>query len=405
MVAIRALGDTDLFKSIKVGANELSHKIVYAPTTRFRALENHAPSDLIFDYYNDRTKYPGSLVITEATIASPRLGVYEHAPGIWTEEQVDAWKKVTDKVHANGSRVSVQLWALGRTADPEATKKAGYPLIAPSAMYPSEDAKKAAEKAGNLVHELTEKEIREIIDEDFVIAAKNAVRAGFDYVEIHGAHGYLIDTFLQESTNIRTDKYGGSIENRSRFGLELVDRLTEAIGAEKLAIRLSPWAYIQGVSHAEGSPVAQFAHFIGELEKRAKHGKRLAYLSVVEPRVNGVLDVSADKLVGDNAFVKTVWTGILIKAGNYTYDAPNFHSALSDVEDGRTLIAFSRFFTSNPDLVQRLKDGLELTPYQRKLFYAQYNWGYNTFKKYGDDSVVDEDVERKTFPEAIGSRL
>lgn len=405
MVAIRALKDTDMFKSIKVGAKELSHKIVYAPTTRFRALGDHVPSDLILNYYDDRTKYPGSLVITEATLVSPKLGVYEHAPGIWSEEQVSAWKKITDKVHANGSCISIQLWALGRTADPKATKKAGYLLIAPSAIYPSNGAKKAAEAAGNRVHELSEAEIKEIIDTLFVTAAKNAVAAGFDFVEIHGAHGYLIDTFLQESTNARTDKYGGSIENRSRFGLELVDRLTEAIGADKLAIRLSPWAHVQGVEHGENSPVAQFAHFVGELEKRAKHGNRLAYLSVVEPRVNGVVDVRADRIYGDNAFIKTVWAGILVKAGNYTYDAPDFHSALSDVKDGRTLIAFARFFTSNPDLVQRLKDGVDLTPYERKLFYAQFNWGYNTYKKHGDDTVVDEEVEKKRFPLTIGSRL
>lgn len=388
-----------------MGANELSNRITYAPTTRFRALDDHVPSDLNLDYYDDRTKYPGTLVITEATLLSPRTGVYERAPGIWSAEQVSAWKKITDRVHANGSRISVQIWPLGRVADPVATKKAGFSLIAPSAIYPDENSKKAAEAAGNPVKELTETEIKELIEVDFVRAAKNAVAAGFDYVELHGAHGYLIDTFLQASTNARTDRYGGSIENRSRFGLEIVDRLIKEIGAERLAIRLSPWAHVQGVEFEEISPVAQFAHFIGELEKRAKHGNRLAYVSVVEPRVNGVLNVAEAEIVGDNSFVKTVWSGVVVKAGNYTYDAPEFKSALSDVADGRTLIAFARFFTSNPDLVQRLHDGSDLAPYERSLFYARSNWGYNTFRSNNDTRFIDEAAEKKRFPAPIESKF
>lgn len=306
-------------------------------------------------------------------------------------------------MHANGSKISIQLWALGRVADPAYTKKAGYSLVAPSALYHSEEAKKEAEAAGNPVKELTEKEIDDIVDIEFANAAKNAVAAGFDYVEIHGAHGYLVDTFLQASSNTRTDKYGGSIENRSRFGLRVVDKLVEVIGAEKVAIRISPWAQFQGIAGFDGdvSPVAQFGHFVGELENRAKAGKEIAYLSIVEPRVSGSMNVAEEDIKYDNSFIKSVWTGVVVKAGNYTYDAPEFKTALDDVSDGKTLVAFARYFTSNPDLVQRLHDGSELTPYNRDLFYPQFNYGYNTFGNFGEERVVDEEAEKKRLPAPI----
>lgn len=403
MVAVKALKNTDVFKPIKVGKHELSNRIVYAPTTRKRALPDHTPSDLQYKYYDDRTKFPGSLVITEATILSPKTGLYENVPGIYTESHVAAWKKITDKIHANKSRVSMQLWPLGRVADPVATKKAGYPLIAPTALYESEESRKAAEAAGNPVHELTTLEVEDLVD-DFVNAAKNAVAAGVDYVEVHGAHGYLVDTFFQVSANSRTDKYGGSIENRSRFALEIIDRLIEEIGADRVAIRISPWVKFQGILAEEGevNPVAQFGHFLSELENRARAGKRIAYVSIVEPRFGNGGDVPApEDMYGDNSFAKSVWKGIVIKAGNYTYDAPQFNALVEDVSDGKTLVAFARYFTSNPDLVQRLHDGTDLTPYNRALFYNNSNWGYNTFNSAGEATVFDEEKEQKRLPAPI----
>lgn len=400
MVAIKALKDTQVFEPVKVGANKLSNKIVFAPTTRFRGLESNTASDLAVQYYDDRTKYPGSLVITEATIASPKFGVYERVPGIYNEEQTKAWKEIVDKVHANGSFISIQLWALGRVASPAATKKAGHPLIAPSAIYWNEESKKEAEDAGNPLQALTTEEIEDFVKKDYVNAAKNAVAAGFDYIEIHGAHGYLVDQFFNASSNQRTDKYGGSIENRARFGLEVIDELIPIVGAEKLAIRLSPWAKFQGVKaeKEEVSPIAQIGYFLSELQKRAEAGKELAYVSIVEPRVSGIVDVKSSEQFGDNSFVRSVWKGVVVKAGNYTYDAPEFTTALEDIKDGKTLIAFARFFTSNPDLVQRLHDGNDLTEYDRTTFYAPSNWGYNTFNPAGVNTVFNEEAERKRLP-------
>ncbi|EEQ40235.1 NADH:flavin oxidoreductase / NADH oxidase family protein [Clavispora lusitaniae] len=405
MVAVKPLKDTEIFKPTKVGNHELSNKIVYAPTTRMRAIADHTPSDLAYKYYDDRTKYPGSLVITEATLMSPKTGLYDRVPGIYTDEHVAGWKKITDKIHANGSKVSMQLWPLGRVADPVATKKAGYPLVAPSLIYPSEEAKKAAEEAGNPIHVLTTEEVEDLVN-DFVHAAKKAVAAGVDYVEVHGAHGYLVDTFFQVSTNKRTDKYGGSIENRARFALEILDRLIEEIGAERVAIRISPWAKFQGILAEEGevNPVAQFGYFLSELENRARAGKRIAYVSIVEPRVSGVIDVAGEDIQGDNSFVRSVWKGIVIKAGNYTYDAPEFKTLLQDVSDGKTLVAFARYFTSNPDLVQRLHDGADLTPYKRELFYAPSNWGYNTFTNAGETKTFSEEEESKRLPAPIDTK-
>lgn len=399
MVAIRALKDTDVFTPITVGGHTLSNKVVYAPTTRQRALDTNVVSDLTAQYYDERSKFPGSLLISEATMASPRFGLYRRVPGIYNDAQVQGWKKITDLVHANGSFMAVQLWNLGRVADPVYTKESGYPMVAPSAIYYSEESKEAAVAAGNELHELTTQEVEEFIQE-FVKAGKNAVAAGFDYVEIHGAHGYMVDQFFYPSSNQRTDKYGGSIENRARFALEVIDALSAAIGAEKVAIRLSPWAKFQAMKaeEEEVSPVAQLGYFLSELQKRAKAGKEIAYVSVVEPRVSGITNVDASEQFGDNSFVRSIWKGVLVKAGNYTYDAPEFKTALEDIKDGNTLVAFSRYFTSNPDFVQRLHDGHDLTPYDRGTFYNPDNWGYNTYNASGANIVFDEATERLRVP-------
>lgn len=394
MVAIRALKETELFAPITVGAHKLSCKIVHAPASRFRALESHVVSNLTANYYDERSKYPGSLLISEATIASPKFGMKERVPGIYNDQQVQAWKKITDKIHANGSLVAMQLWGLGRVADPVCTKVSGYPLVGPSVIYASEESKKEAEAAGNELQELTTQEVEEFVQE-FVKAGKNAVAAGFDYVELHSGFRFLVDQFFNASSNQRTDKYGGSIENRARFALEVIDGLISAIGAEKVAIRLSPWAHFQETKgeREDASPVAQVGHILSELQKKADAGKEIAYVSLVEPRL--YLDTEP---FGDNKFARLYWKGVLMRAGNYTHDAPEFETALDDVKDPNTLVAFARCFTSNPDFVQRLHDGIDLTPYDRDTFYTFDNWGYNTFNVSGANIVFDEATEKMKVP-------
>lgn len=236
---ISPLKETDLFKPIKVGQHTLTNKVTFAPTTRNRALNDHTPSDLELEYYDKRSKFPGSLLITEATFVSEQGGLYANVPGIWNDKHVNAWKRITDKVHENGSFISCQFWFLGRVADPKLLKEHGLDLVSSSALYPNDDFKKKAETAGNPVRALTEQEIHDLIYDSYTKAAKNAMAAGFDYIELHSAHGYLLDQFLQPATNERTDKYGGSVENRARFLLELIDQLITIVGANKLAIRIS----------------------------------------------------------------------------------------------------------------------------------------------------------------------
>ncbi|EPX71708.1 NADPH dehydrogenase [Schizosaccharomyces octosporus yFS286] len=395
------LDQTNLFNQIQVGNMTLNHRIAFAPTTRLRATDDHTPSDLMLQHYSDRAQTPGTLLISEATLVSLRAGLYPNIPGIWNDRQVQAWKKITDAVHAKGSYMACQLWFAGRVGSPELLKKHGLDLVSPSALYESEDSKKAAEAAGNPIRALTEEEIQSIIYDDYKNAAINAMNAGFDCVELHSAHGYLLDQFLQPAANQRTDNYGGSIENRARLLLEIVDLLSDTIGAEKVAIRLSPWAKFQGMKAEKDTvhPITTFSYVVNELQKRANKGKQLAYLSVVEPRVNNNVDVNLADIAGSNDFIKKLWKGNVLQGGNYTYDKPEFKSLKADVDgDNRTMVAFSRYFTSNPDLVKRLKEGLELSPYVRSLFYAPYNYGYNTFPNFGDELQFDHETEKERRP-------
>ncbi|EPY53074.1 NADH:flavin oxidoreductase/NADH oxidase [Schizosaccharomyces cryophilus OY26] len=398
------LENTNLFKPITIGKNKINQRIVFAPTTRLRAADDHTPSDLMLQHYSDRAQTPGSLLISEATLISLRAGLYPNIPGIWNDKHVQGWKKITDAVHARGSYMACQLWSAGRVGSPELLKKHGLDLISPSALYESEDSKKAAETAGNPVRALTEEEIKGIIYEDYKNAAINAMEAGFDYVEIHSAHGYMLDQFLQPATNQRTDNYGGSIEKRARIVLEIIDLLSDTIGAEKLAIRLSPWAKFQGMKAEEDTvhPITTFSYVVNELQKRTNNGKQLAYLSIVEPRVNNNIDVNFSDIVGSNDFIKQLWKGAILQTGNYTYDSPEFKGLKADVDgDDRTMIAFSRYFTSNPDLIERLRKGLKLTPYVRPLFYVAHNYGYNTFPSYGKELQFDPETEKERRPVSL----
>lgn len=399
----RPLGDTKLFQPIKVGSHELANRVVYAPSTRLRALANHVPSDLQVQYYDERLKTPGLLLITEATFVSLQAAGYAHVPGIWNDEQVKGWKAVTDKVHANKSLILVQLWNLGRAADPKVLKEEGQDYVSASQVYDTEERKQAAEAAGNPLRALTTEEVDNLIEQVYPNAVQKALEAGFDYFELHSAHGYLLDQFLQSESNKRTDKYGGSIENRARLVLALVDKLGEQFGYEKIAIRISPWAQFQGMKgkNSEVHPLATFGYLLSELQRRANEGKQLAYVSVVDPRVQGSSDKETDLASESNDFVSLIWKGIIIKAGNYTYDSPKFTRLLEDIEDDRTLIGFSRYFTSNPDLVERLRKGEELTPYERVYFYTPSNWGYNTYSNYDEPKQLNEAEEKERLPKPI----
>lgn len=345
--------DTKLFKPLKIGNCNLSNRLVMAPLTRFRADDNHVQLDFVPTYYGERASYPGTLLTTEATFISPRASGYKNVPGIWNDAQIAAWKKVTDEVHSKGSYIWLQLWALGRTANPDVLKEEGTgDLVSSSACAMADNAP--------LPREMTEDEIQSFIS-DYATAAKNAVeKAGFDGVEIHGANGYLIDQFTQDVSNKRTDGWGGSVEKRSRFAHEVSKAVVEAVGAEKTGIRLSPWSPFQGMGMED--PIPQFS----DLCERLKSLK-LAYVHLVESRIAGNADVERTEKI--DPFIE-VWgqtSPILIAGGFKPMSACK--AVEEEYPDKDVAVVFGRYFISNPDLVFRVREGVPLTQYDRDSFY------------------------------------
>lgn len=344
-----------LFQSIKVGPVFLLHRVVLAPLTRFRNTKatNVPILPMTKVYYTQRAKVPGTLLITEGTMVGPQAGGYDNVPGVWSDEQIGAWKEITDSVHAAGSFIIMQLGAIGRVASPSVLEANNppLPLVGPSNIPATGHANPRA---------LTVDEIQEYI-QLFARAAENAVhRAGFDGVELHGANGYLLDQFLQDTSNDRTDKYGDSVENRSRFMLEAVDAVARAVGPERTALRLSPWSKFQDMGMKD--PVPQYTHLITTLSEAHPS---LAYIHVVEPRING--DVDREHAAHEsNDFIRALWKGRpYVTAGGYMAQ-----SAIAAAERGSELVAFGRYYISNPDLPLKLKANAALTHYDRKTFYV-----------------------------------
>lgn len=345
-----------LFTPLKIGNAVLSNRLVMAPLTRFRADENHVPLPFVSEYYSQRASVPGTLLITEATFIHPSAGGYANVPGIWSPSQIEGWKKVTDSVHAKKSFIYLQLWALGRVADPSnlAAESEGKWKVKSASDVPFE--------GGAIPEALTESEIWEYVGW-YKQAALNAVEAGFDGVEIHGANGYLIDQFLQSVTNTRTDAWGGSAEKRARFGIEVAKAVTGAVGKERTAIRLSPYSNFQGMRMGSTKEIEeQFGYVVGELQKLG-----LSYLHLVESRVNGNADTDETEKLN---FLIDIWgsTSPVLIAGGFTAETAK-NAADVDHKGKDVGIVFGRYFISNPDLVYRIKEGLELRKYDSTLFY------------------------------------
>ncbi|KAK4988192.1 Chanoclavine-I aldehyde reductase fgaOx3 [Elasticomyces elasticus] len=323
-----------------------------APLTRFRADDSHVQLPFTKEYYTQRACVSGTLIITEATFISSRAGGFPNVPGIFTDEQVAAWKDIVDGVHKAGGYIWLQLWALGRTAMPKVLTAEGNELVSSSAEPMSDNSPRP--------RPLEEDEIQAFIS-DYASAAKRAVEgAGFDGVEIHGANGYLIDQFTQDLCNKRTDKWGGSIENRSRFGLEVSKAVVDAVGADKVGIRLSPWSPFQGMRMED--PIPQFSHLIKSLKDL-----KLAYIHLVESRISGNADVeSTDKI----QFAVDIWDNQspVLMAGGFKPDSAK-RAVDEEFKDRDVAIVFGRYFISNPDLAFRIEKGIELEKYDRDTFY------------------------------------
>ncbi|KAF9760879.1 hypothetical protein IL306_004088 [Fusarium sp. DS 682] len=351
--------ESRLFQPMKIGNTKVQHRVGMAPLTRLRATIDRIPNALMKEYYGQRASIPGTLIITEGTLVSPAAGGgFARTPGIWNQEQVSAWKAITDEVHRKDSFIFVQLFAMGRAATVEVAEEEGIDIIGPSAIpIEGSPAKPRA---------MTIEEIHEMV-QAFVTASKNAIDAGFDGVEIHGANGYLLDQFLQDISNQRDDEYGGSIENRSRLITEILERVVKAIGPERVGLRLSPWSTFQSMRMTD--PIPQFTDIINNASRL-----NLAYLHLIESRISGSQD---DHNNGNEKldFAYDLWKGPFLIAGGYKLkDA----ESLVDQEhpDKEIMVMFGRDFVANPDLVYRIKEGLELNAYERKTFYTSDLEGY-----------------------------
>ncbi|KAI7849975.1 hypothetical protein BDC45DRAFT_488643 [Circinella umbellata] len=366
------VSSSTLFQSTKVGPYELKHRVVLAPLSRFRCDEEGVPKEMVLEYYKQRTT-EGGLLITEATSVSENAGGYPGGAGLYTENQIQGWKKVVDTIHDNGGIVYSQLWHPGRATSKDFKKDKSQTISASAVAI--KDQCIFTGKPYEEPREMTKEDIQAVTQE-FAQAAKNAITAGFDGIEIHSANGYILDQFINTSSNFRTDEYGGSIENRSRFLLEVTDAVVEAIGEERVAIRLSPWSEFQDMEDA--TPYDTWSYIVSELQN--KHPE-LSYIHFIEPRDDYGRKTKNDTVNTLDPFRK-IWKGPFMSAGGYT-TKPELAAQIAD-ETGN-LIAIGRAFIANPDLVYRLQHDKPLTKYQRDTFYTNDPEGYIDYPFYQEE--------------------
>ena len=345
------MSESPLFQPLQLGDLRLPNRIVMAPLTRTRAVDHRTPNDLMREYYVQRAS--AGLILSEATSVSPQGVGYPNTPGIWSERQVEGWRNITSAVQEAGGRIFLQLWHVGRISDPIYLD--GQPPVAPSAIAPAGHVSLVRpEKAFVVPRALGRHEIAGVV-ESFRIGAANARRAGFDGVEIHGANGYLLDQFLQDRSNHRTDDYGGSVENRARLMLEVTDAVTSVWGAGRVGMHLAP----RGDSHDMGDSdaAATFSYVAEQLGRRG-----LAFLCLRE-------SVGPDSLA---PALKRAFGGPLI--ANEKLDKALAEKLLEQgVADAA---AFGQAFIANPDLVERLRHGQELNAPDPSTYYGSDARGY-----------------------------
>jgi N-ethylmaleimide reductase len=360
-----------LFDPYKLGAITLSNRAVMAPLTRNRALAGMVPNPLAVDYYGQRAS--AGLLVTEASQVSQQGQGYQDTPGIYSKEQITGWKKVTDRVHERGGRIFIQLWHVGRISHVDLQINGRAP-VAPSAIR----AKGKTFVNGTFAdvsepRALALEEIPGII-ESFKQGAANALEAGFDGVEIHGANGYLLDQFAKDGTNKRTDAYGGSIENRARLMLEVAKAVAGEIGAERTGIRISPVTPANDVSDSNPQPL--FDHIVDGLT-----ALKLTYIHVIEGATGGPRDIAPF----DYTSLRKRFSGAYIANNGYDFDL-----ATKVLEAGAAdLIAFGKPFISNPDLVERLKKGAPLNEWDKATFYGGGAKGYTDYPALGATQAAE----------------
>ena len=352
---------TQIFEPYNLGPLTLANRIVMAPLTRNRAAAGLVPSPHAAEYYAQRAT--AGLLIAEATQISPQAQGYQDTPGIYTSDQIAGWRVVTDAVHAKGGRIFLQIWHVGRVSHVD-LQPGGAAPVAPSAIP-------AATKTfvnntftdTSMPRALDLEEIPAIVA-DFRQAAANAIAAGFDGVEVHGANGYLLDQFAKDGANHRTDAYGGSVENRARLMLEVAAAVAAEIGPERTGIRISPVSPANGVSSSDPQP--QFDYIVDHLSKLG-----LVYLHVVEGATGGPRDVAPFDFAG----LRRRFSGTYIANNGYDLDLATAHLAAGEAD----LIAFGRPFIANPDLVARLQSGAALNEINPATMYGGGAEGYTDY--------------------------
>ena len=342
--------------SFQIGSVSLPNRVLMSPLTRMRAFDGRAPGDLQVEHYRQRAS--AGLIFTEATSVTPMGVGYPHTPGIWSQAQVAGWKRVTDAVHAAGGKIAVQLWHVGRISDPELLN--GQLPVAPSAIAAEGEVSVLRPKRPYVVPRALETaEIASIV-QDFVQAARNAKEAGFDFIEVHAANGYLFDQFLHDGSNQRTDQYGGSIENRGRFLMETVDALLQVWPAERVGVHLNPMSNTHSMH--DSNPLALFTYVAQQLAQR-----QLGFIFSREELKDGVLPIGQH--------MRKVFKGAWIANDGFTAE-----QAEAVVASGAAdAVAFGRAFIANPDLPQRIFQGAAWNDVNYSTIYSPDATGYNDY--------------------------
>ncbi|WP_420994173.1 alkene reductase [Cupriavidus sp. 30B13] len=367
---------TRLFSPFKLGRYQLEHRVVHAPMTRLRSEPDDTPSAMMAEYYRQRAS-AGGLLITESSHTMRSGRGYLGGPGIYEDHHIAGWKRIADAVHEQGGKVFMQIAHDGRQSHVDMT--GGIPPIAPSevpyeglALTHNGWVPVSPHKAATI------DEIRALVA-SFRTSAERALAAGVDGVELHSANGYLVDTFLQDGTNRRTDLYGGSIEKRARFLLEATEALVSVFGGDRVGVRFSPSGKWGAIS--DSNPEATF----GYAAERLNHFG-LAYLHVIEPRVMGVETLHEGQAPVASVFLRNKFKGPIIAAGGFDKAGAEAILQKGDAD----LVAFGRWFASNPDLPERLRRDLPLAPYDREAFWGGTDYHYIDYPRYGEQANGEE---------------
>jgi N-ethylmaleimide reductase len=368
--AASAANEAKLFTPVQLGPYKLTHRVVMAPLTRMRTYDDRfIPNDLMIEHYTQRATN-GGYIVAEGTVISETGHGYYGAPGIYTDEQVEGWKKVTEAVHAKGGIIFDQLFHVGRQSHKSLQPNNADPIGASAVKVEDFVYTPAGWLPADIAREMTTEEVKARVEE-YRQAAIRAKEAGFDGIELHGANGYLVDQFLQDGSNKRTDIYGGSIENRVRFMLEIVEAMIAVWGADKVGVRVGPSGTF--ASMHDSDPIALFSYAAEQLNKLG-----IAYLHIIEPRIKGAIEIEEGLEPVAAQHLRKIFKGTIIAAGGFDFEKGN---AIIE-NDTADLVAYGRHFIANPDLVYRFENGLELNAYDRDTFYAGDARGYNDYPVY-----------------------